>query len=176
LVEKYQGAIRSFFLSQTAGDEATSDDLAQETFIRAWRNLSAFRGLASFKTWLFAIAYRILLDHFRSLHPADRLDDLSVEAAGEAESVDTGLSLDFDTALQRLSPPERTCILLFYQEDLSIKKIAEITQMPEGTVKSHLARGKSRLAKFLNHEGYEYNRYRPAASPGLAGKSLNAAL
>ena len=176
LVEKYQASVRGFFLSQTDGDAAAADDLAQETFIKAWTSLGSFRGLASFKTWLFSIAYRTLLDYYRTARPAGRLDDLPAEATGEMQQADVGLSLDFDTALRTLSPSERTCNLLFYQEDLSIKKIAEITQMPEGTVKSHLSRGKNKLTQFLNNEGYEYRQYRPTAAPDVERTKLHAVL
>lgn len=60
LVVKYQSPIRRFFLNQTLGDEQLSDDLAQDTFIKAYTNLQKFRGLSNFSTWLFRIAYNVL--------------------------------------------------------------------------------------------------------------------
>ena len=57
LVRKYQSPIRRFFLNQTLGDEQLSDDLAQETFIKAYLNITKFKGLSGFSTWLFRIAY-----------------------------------------------------------------------------------------------------------------------
>ncbi len=57
LVVKYQSPIRRFFLSQTLGDKQLSDDLAQDTFIKAYVNITKFRGLAAFSTWLYKIAY-----------------------------------------------------------------------------------------------------------------------
>ena len=66
LVMKYQSPIRRLFLSQTLGDEMLSDDLAQETFIKAYTHLDKFRGIASFSTWLYRIAYNVYLDHVRS--------------------------------------------------------------------------------------------------------------
>ena len=59
LVRRYQSPVRRFFLSQTMGDEQLSDDLAQDTFIKAYTNITSFRGLASFKTWLMRIAYNV---------------------------------------------------------------------------------------------------------------------
>lgn len=56
LVRKYQSPVRRFFLNQTLGDEQLSDDLAQETFIKAYVNLSKFRAMSSFSTWLMRIA------------------------------------------------------------------------------------------------------------------------
>ena len=58
LVRKYQSPVRRFFLNQTAGDTMLSDDLAQETFIKVYVNISSFRQLSSFKTWLFKVADR----------------------------------------------------------------------------------------------------------------------
>ena len=61
LVRKYQSPVRRFFLNQTLGDEQLSDDLAQDTFIKAYVNITKFKGLASFSTWLFRIAYNVHL-------------------------------------------------------------------------------------------------------------------
>ena len=65
LVKKYQSLIRRYFLHQTLDDEALSDDLAQDTFIKAYTNLAKFQSLSSFSTWLYRIAYNTLCDHIR---------------------------------------------------------------------------------------------------------------
>ena len=57
--------------------------------------------------------------------------------------------------LSRLKEAERTCITLFFMEDLPIEKIAIVTGMPAGTVKSHLSRGKEKLSNFLKQNGYD---------------------
>lgn len=59
LVKKYQSPIRRFFLNLTCGDSELSDDLAQDTFIKAYTNIASFRNLSSFSTWLYRIAYNI---------------------------------------------------------------------------------------------------------------------
>ena len=63
LVRKYQSPIRGFFLRQTVGDAQLSDDLAQDTFVKAYTHLSGFRGTASFSTWLYRIAYNVWYDY-----------------------------------------------------------------------------------------------------------------
>ena len=73
LVEKYQAQVRRFFLSQTLGDTQLSDDLAQDTFVKAYLNISRFRGEASFSTWLFRIAYNAA--SFTHLRPHDTVLD-----------------------------------------------------------------------------------------------------
>ena len=62
---KYQTPVRRFFLHQTLGDGELSDDLAQETFLKAYTNLSSFKNLSSFSTWLYRIAYIVFSDFIR---------------------------------------------------------------------------------------------------------------
>ena len=71
---------------------------------------------------------------------------------------DIGLEMDLYRALAMLKEIERTCINLFYMEDLSIDKIADITGCPAGTVKSHLSRAKQKLATYLKENGYDGKR------------------
>ena len=152
LVEKYQSPIRRFFLNQTGGDEPLSDDLAQDTFVKAWLNISTFRGAANFSTWLYRIAYNVFYDYMRSHKITKEIDQ--VAALRQASSGDTALRLDLQQALSILSPAERSCITLQMMEGQPIDKISEITEMAEGTVKSHLSRGKQKLAMFLRKNGY----------------------
>ena len=65
LVRRYQSPVRRFFLHQTLGDSQLSDDLAQDTFIKAYTNIASFRGLASFQTWIMRIAYNVFYDYKR---------------------------------------------------------------------------------------------------------------
>ena len=123
LVKKYQSPIRGFFLRQTLGDAQLSDDLAQDTFVKAYTHLTSFRGTASFSTWLYRIAYNVWYDYTRS----------------HKETQDN----------------ERTCITLQLMDGLSIDKIAEVTGMVQGTIKSHLSRGKQKLASYLKQNGYD---------------------
>ena len=152
LVEKYQSPIRRFFLNQTGGNEPLSDDLAQDTFLKAWLNISQFRGAANFSTWLYRIAYNVFYDYTRSHKITEQIDQ--AVALRQASSGDTALKLDLQEALSILSPAERSCITLQMMEGLPIDKISEVTEMAEGTVKSHLSRGKQKLAMFLRKNGY----------------------
>ena len=152
LVEKYQSPIRRFFLNQTGGDEPLSDDLAQDTFVKAWLNISTFRGAANFSTWLYRIAYNVFYDYTRSHKITEEIDQ--AVALRQVSSGDTALRLDLQQALSILSPAERSCITLQMMEGQPIDKISEITEMAEGTVKSHLSRGKQKLAMFLRKNGY----------------------
>lgn len=154
LVERYQSAIRRFFLNQTCGDKPLSDDLAQETFIKAYTGLKGFQGPANFQTWLYRIAYNVFYDYIRSRKDEDGLEAVEADSDYSVEQADTGSKMDIYRALQQLGKDERTCVTLFYMEDKSIKQITSITGMAEGTVKSHLSRGKDKMAKYLKENGY----------------------
>ena len=155
LVKKYQSPVRRFFLHQTLGDEELSDDLAQETFIKAYTHLASFKNLSNFSTWLFRIAYNIFYDYIRNRKETSGLEDWEVDAIYQTEQRRIGEEMDIYRGLSLLKEAERTCITLRYMEDLPVDKIASITGMPSGTVKSHLSRGKEKLANFLKQNGYE---------------------
>ena len=151
LVRRYQSPVRRFFLHQTLGDEQLSDDLAQDTFIKAYTNIGKFRGLASFQTWLMRIAYNVFYDYTRA---HKQLADMDSVPERQGSQVSPALKMDLYHALALLKPDERTCVTLQLIDGYDIKKIAEITQMKEGTVKSHLSRGKEKLANYLKQNGY----------------------
>ena len=151
LVRRYQSPVRRFFLHQTLGDEQLSDDLAQDTFIKAYTNIGKFRGLASFQTWLMRIAYNVFYDYTRA---HKQLADMDSVSERQGSQVSPTLKMDLYHALALLKPDERTCVTLQLVDGYDIKKIAEITQIKEGTVKSHLSRGKEKLANYLKQNGY----------------------
>ncbi len=152
LVEKYQSPIRRFFLNQTGGDSQLSDDLAQDTFVKAYVNIGQFRGGSSFSTWLYRIAYNVFYDYTRTHKLTEQIDQ--AVALRQVNSADTALRLDLQQALSILSPAERSCITLQLMEGQPIDQISAITEMAEGTVKSHLSRGKQKLAMYLRKNGY----------------------
>ncbi|HCN52257.1 MAG: RNA polymerase sigma factor [Prevotella sp.] len=153
LVVKYQSPIRRFFLNQTLGDTQLSDDLAQDTFMKAYTHISHFKGLSSFSTWLYRIAYNVLYDYVRG-HKITEDIDAKPAFRKNVEGGDPNLRMDIHAALAILSENERSCITLQLMEGQSIDKIAEITGMAQGTVKSHLSRGKQKLAIYLKENGY----------------------
>lgn len=154
LVMRYQSPVRRFFLNQTGGDSQLSDDLAQDTFVKAYLNIKQFRGASSFKTWLYRIAYNVFYDYTRSHHITEQIDT-AVALRQTTNAADSGLRLDLQDALAILSPAERICITLQLMEGQPIDKISGITDMAEGTVKSHLSRGKQKMAMYLRKNGYK---------------------
>ena len=154
LTKEYQSSIRRFFLTQTLGDSQLSDDLAQDTFVKAYTRLGQFQGKSSFLTWLYRIAYNVFYDYTRSRRGTGDLDAVSVWRA-DTSHADTALKMDLYDALHILSEKERTCVTLQLMEGQPIERISEIMDMPQNTVKSHLSRGKKRMADYLRSNGYE---------------------
>lgn len=175
LVRRYQSPVRRFFLNLTLGDEQLSDDLAQDTFIKAYLNIGKFRAMASFQTWLMRIAYNVFYDHCRkknvecgmlneewsAMPMSNEKFSISHSSSMRSENNSTlytqhsSFKMDIYAALALLKPDERTCITLQLIDGYDIQKIAEITGIKEGTVKSHLSRGKEKMATFLKNNGYD---------------------
>jgi len=156
LVRRYQSPLRRFLLNLTGGDNTLSDDLAQDTFIKAWTQLASFKNKSSFETWLFRIAYNVFYDYIRSLKESQSIEDVEreVDSLYHQHADDGSVKSDIHQALGMLNPNERACITLFYMEDRQIKEIADIMQLPEGTVKSNLSRGKEKMTTYLKQNGY----------------------
>ena len=154
LVRKYQSSVRRFFLNQTLGDEQLSDDLAQETFIKAYVNITKFRGLSSFSTWLMRIAYNVFYDNVRARKQTEDIDSLAAMRQTSSTG-DSNLKMDIYAALDLLKPDERTCITLQLIDGYPIEQISKITGIPDNTVKSHLRRGKEKMTVYLKDNGYD---------------------
>ncbi len=146
LVEAYQPRVRRFFLNLTNGDVMRTDDLAQETFLKAYVNLRSFRGLAGFSTWLFRIAYNEFYTTTRQRH---ELPEEAATCVPDTDNSSNEAALTVRQALAQLNEVERTAITLFYIEDMPMKKIVKIMQLPENTIKSHLRRGKQHMKQVI---------------------------
>jgi RNA polymerase sigma factor (sigma-70 family) len=152
LVRRRQTWIRGL-LRRWSGDAQLADDLAQEAFVRAWKNLQRLESAAAFGGWLRQIALNVWLDFARRRSvPMAALEDGDVAGAGGAVQTDAGLGVDLERALAALRPPERVCIVLALAEGMSHAEVARATGIPLGTVKSHIARGTAKLRTLLEPE------------------------
>jgi RNA polymerase sigma-70 factor (ECF subfamily) len=156
LIEAYQSPIRRLFYHLTGGDDERSKDLAQDTFIKAWINITSFRAAASFSTWLYRIAYNVFYDDCRIRKETVSMENIPVSKMDYSNIED--FEMDFVSLLATLKKDERMAILLFYMEDMPVKKISVIMKIPVGTVKSHLHRGREKLVVYLKREGYDNGR------------------
>ena len=149
LVRAEQEPLRRFLLALCGGDAALADDIAQDALVRAYVASGSFLGLSKFSTWLFRIAYNCYIDHCRKAKP----DQAPVEDALNLPSEDSSdASFRYQQlyqALERIPEKEKAAISLFYFEDLSIKEIAAILGIPQGTVKYHLSMGRTHLKQHI---------------------------
>lgn len=151
LVRRHQSAVRASLRKLTAGDHALADDLAQETFLLAYRNLRSFRQEAKFSTWLYRIAYNAFLAEKRKTRESQLSAD--EDADEEAQGLDpaapiarsVALSVDLQRAMAVLSDAERAAIVQCYHNDLSHEEAAYVLGCPVGTVKTHILRAKQKL-------------------------------
>lgn len=143
LVKIYQAPIRGFLRRLVKGNHSLADDLAQDTFLTAFRKISGFRNEGSFRGWLFQIAYRSFLMHKRKRVEDQPLPDIETEPT--CPPVDQSLKLDMEKAMAALSEEERASLTLCFTYGMSHGEAAAVLGHPLGTIKSHVARGKAKL-------------------------------
>ncbi len=153
LVRRHQARLRAF-LRRLCGSDHLADDIAQETFIKAHEGLAAFRGGASFRSWLYAIAYREFLQDRRREKAAARLKDaLQSDAANiqaSSGAIEDGLSMDLRRALLELEESERAALLLCDAAGLSHSEAARVLNTPLGSIKTYIARGRNKMRETLS--------------------------
>jgi RNA polymerase sigma-70 factor (ECF subfamily) len=157
LVQRYQGQVRGC-LRQLTRDPAEADDLAQDTFIRAWDKLATYSGKGKFAAWLLKLAYNVFLGARRKAASRKRLGEaLASEAqAGDAAVVmpQGEVAADLPVFMAALSEEERAVMVMGFVYGFSHAEISDATGMPVGTVKSHIHRARNRLrAEFSSQDG-----------------------
>lgn len=131
-----------------------AEDLVQETFLRIFKSSQTFNFQYTFKTWCFQIANNLLKNHYRDQSrrpsPTSAPDEETPWNPDFKENLDrTAFLKDLDQALSYLKPGHRTCFILRYMDEFSIKEIADICEIPEGTVRSRLHYTLDSLSKHL---------------------------
>ena len=129
------------------GSGETAQDLTQQTFAKAWQGLPTYQGRANLATWLHRIAYHEYTHWLRS-----KRDDLPLEDAAEVADLREARGLDsilVTRALTRLPHEQRETFLLYYMQEFSVQEVAEMLDVPAGTVKSRLFSARQRLRELL---------------------------
>jgi RNA polymerase sigma factor (sigma-70 family) len=149
LVRRHQSTVRGLLRQLTRTDLALADDLAQETFLRAYKNICKFRGEARFSTWLYSIAYNCFREDARRRKELVGIDEARLQAEQDPQTVDAGLKHDLMHALSLLPLHERTAVVLCCQNGLSHDEAARVLDIPLGTVKTNVLRGREKLKRTL---------------------------
>lgn len=167
LVRRHQSQLRASLRKMTGGRIELSDDIAQETFILAWRNIKSFRYEAKFSTWLYRIAFNAWQSEVRKKHEVQMDEDSTFEPEPVApESERTGVQRDLQRAMAGLTDGERNAILQCYYHDLSHEEAAFVLGLPLGTVKTNILKAKEKMRTKLG--AYE------STSPVQASKGVAA--
>jgi RNA polymerase sigma-70 factor (ECF subfamily) len=165
LVKRHQSSVRACLRKLTAGNHALADDLAQDTFVLAWRNLKSFRQEARFSTWLYRIATNCWLADARKRKEellGDRADAVADDEDATMPHIDamhadharaSSLKMDLERAMAVLSDAERAAIVQCYHNDLTHEEAAYVLGCPVGTVKTHVLRGRQKLKAALSAYG-----------------------
>jgi len=160
LVRVHSGRIYGLCYRFTSSS-TEAQDLSQEVFLRVFRSLSQFRaGKGTFSVWLTRLTRNLLIDHYRkskSDRSTDSLDERlptieeTVALSGRTDGLLAGREAGqlLDHALSKLSPELRETVILRDLEEMEYREIAEVLNVPEGTVKSRLNRGRAELARIL---------------------------
>lgn len=145
------------------GNRHDAEDISQEVFLKAYRSLGNFRGDAKMSTWLYRITVNACYDHrskktWTTMKPAELTGEsehpplFHEHSSDNPESSAEGkvIQRHIDSALKKLTPRERSVFVMRHYSDLSLKEIAEVLKISEGTVKSMLFRALKRLQQELH--------------------------
>jgi RNA polymerase sigma-70 factor (ECF subfamily) len=173
IVRRYQRPVISL-IARITGDRALAEDLAQETFVKAFRGLAAFDTTRRLSSWLFRIAHNTAIDALRrapsraaaafvaseaeaGAPPAGELDRLAGPPAPDpVEQRELGDALE--QALAGLRPDQRAAVVLRYENGLSFEEIGVVLGVPEATARSHVHRARKELARLLTASGWAPGR------------------
>lgn len=157
LVHTYHDRLMGL-LMRVARDPVLAQELAQQTWIKVWRNLPKFKGRSSFFTWLYSIATRTALDHFRKVgrrKEVEYIDEIQGLETSESRSqpdqtmMSTEFQQRFDQAIDRLPEKLRMVLILREVEGLSYKEISQVVKCREGTVMSRLYNARKQMQQLL---------------------------
>lgn len=168
LVDRYERPVFNL-LARMVRDRTLAEDLSQDAFVKAFRRLETYRAdQGKFSNWVFKIAHNTTIDHLRR----SRVTTVPIDAGGEGDvdfhsilpdessttplegAVRMDLAKALGVAIEQLRPEYREVVVLRHQEGLSYEEIADLTEMPLGTVKTYLHRARKELAGLLAASGW----------------------
>ncbi len=138
-------------------DEDDQKDLVQDIYLKAYQKLSSFQFKSKLSTWIANIAYNTTINYLQKKKipiigiEKTNEDEFSVTENPEGEIIKTEAVEILTAAIAQLPPLYKTLITLYHLEELSNKEISEITNLPEGTIKSYLYRARKILKNTINH-------------------------
>jgi RNA polymerase sigma-70 factor (ECF subfamily) len=155
LLHRYKDPLFGYLMRMT-NNQSFAEDLFQETFLRVHKKADTFRAGSRFKSWLFTIATRITIDHFRRSKSRPQLqqsDDYPPVPSSERDPAAATAQLELreivQTAVESLPPQQRAALLLIYFQGHTYSEAAEIMECSLSSIKTHMARALKKLATQL---------------------------
>lgn len=148
LTTRHLEDLRRLLTALCCGDRMTADDLAQDSLLKAYIRIDTLKDADKFRPWLLKIAYTTFLNSRRALKETENMDS-AVGISTDTTADGTFQYQELYSALNRLTPTERTSVTLYYLEGYSIKEVAEIIGVKSDTVKQHIYRGRQHLRNLL---------------------------
>ena len=152
LVKKHQSPVRLFLRRLLNNDFAIADELAQETFIKAFLHIQTYRAEGNFLSWLFRIAYQLFSAHARKKQEQSNYESPELVCFERWETLLESKQL-VQLLIQQLAPNERACLLLSFSHGLSHTEIAEVMNLPIGSVKTMIRRSRQNLKSYAEKIG-----------------------
>jgi RNA polymerase sigma-70 factor (ECF subfamily) len=159
IVRRYERPVIRL-IARMVGDPSLAEDLAQEAFVKAFRNLAAFDPSRRLSSWLFRIAHNTAIDALRRARPAtvpleataSRAELAVPPAPDPIEQRDLGDALA--AAMDGLRPDQRAALTLRYEEGLTFGEVGQVLAIPEATARSHVHRARRELSRRLAAAGW----------------------
>ena len=150
LVKRHQSGLRNFLRRLTKTNDGRAEELAQEAFVKAYRSIRSFKGTSKFSSWLYRIGYRLFLNDIRREKTTVPIESVAHQVETRAVSRPRSeFSIDLEDALLSLSVEERAVFDLHYKKGFTHEEVADALEIPLGTAKSHLLRGRNQLRNLL---------------------------
>lgn len=157
LIEKYKVMVFSLAFKMLNNREE-AEEVSQDTFIKAYKNLSKFKGESKFSTWLYKIAYRNCLDVVKKnekRYLTATIDEVTENKVKSTDDILTKIDKEersklLKGCLQKLPEQERSLLWMFYFDELSLKEIEEVTTLSVANIKVTLHRGRKKLLAIIN--------------------------
>jgi len=149
LYAQHSPSVQRFLLSMVGGNPQTAQELTQDAFLKAWKSLPSFAFKSSLKTWVFSVALNTARDWLRSHANTSLITEEEIQGEEQSDKLTTR------AMILKLKEESRVMIILHYYEEMKISEIAEVTKIPQGTVKSRLFTAKQELKDLLIEQGFE---------------------
>jgi RNA polymerase sigma factor (sigma-70 family) len=158
LVEKYKRMVYTLIIRIVKNREE-AEEISQDVFVKAYKNLKNFKGESKFSTWIYKIGYYASLDVLKRNKRHVNSYNIEEISDNELENVQDGLQILHESdrkriineALLKLNEDERIILTLYYFQELAIKEIAKVVDLSEENIKVKLFRSRKKLAVILKH-------------------------